>query len=216
MNLSILNSHDKNSNTFTGKARILFNNLPYQIRSISSFKSFSRELKKYLLDHVSLVTRKILFHFSQFINLFFYLLSHFERISQFCNLHAYLILLAYAGLMLYAIPSLLNIYTIDAHSIHFEFCNLIVFPSLLEQCYIFMQYLFVIYSSKFQCYFWSCSVFMQLQVSANSVVSYCFFYIRSIFFNSSSTTQSYSRFKVYYFDKFGKTPFLLLLLYKYI
>ena len=30
-----------------GKARILFNNLPYQMRSISSFKSFSRE---YLLD----------------------------------------------------------------------------------------------------------------------------------------------------------------------
>ena len=40
-------------------------------------------------------------------------------ISQFCNLHAYSILLACAGLMLYAIPSLLDIYTIDAHSIHF-------------------------------------------------------------------------------------------------
>ena len=45
----LINNYDKNSNTFIGKARILFNNLPYQIRSISSFKSFSREVKKYLL-----------------------------------------------------------------------------------------------------------------------------------------------------------------------
>ena len=30
-------------------------------------------------------------------------------------------ILAYAGSMLYAIPSLLDIYTIDAHSIHFQF-----------------------------------------------------------------------------------------------
>ena len=46
----LINNYDKNSNTFIGKARTLFNNLPYQIRSISSFKSFSREVKKYLLD----------------------------------------------------------------------------------------------------------------------------------------------------------------------
>ena len=32
-------------------------------------------------------------------------------ISQFCYLHAYLILLVSAGLMLYAIPDLLDIYT---------------------------------------------------------------------------------------------------------
>ena len=46
----LTNNYDKNSNTFIGKARTFFNNLPYQIRSISSFKSFSREVKKYLLD----------------------------------------------------------------------------------------------------------------------------------------------------------------------
>ena len=34
----LINNYDKNSNTFIGKARILFNNLPYQIRSISNFK----------------------------------------------------------------------------------------------------------------------------------------------------------------------------------
>ena len=46
----LINNFDKNSNTFIGKARIFFNNLPYPIRSISSFKMFSREVKKYLLD----------------------------------------------------------------------------------------------------------------------------------------------------------------------
>ena len=44
----LINNYDKNSNTFIGKARILFNNLPYQIRSINNFKSLSREVKKYL------------------------------------------------------------------------------------------------------------------------------------------------------------------------
>ena len=44
----------KNSNTFIGKARILFKDLTYQIRSISNFKSFSREVKKYLLDQAQL------------------------------------------------------------------------------------------------------------------------------------------------------------------
>ena len=46
----LINNYDKNSNTLIGKARILFNNLPYQIQSLSSFKSFSRKVKKYLLD----------------------------------------------------------------------------------------------------------------------------------------------------------------------
>ena len=46
----LINNCDKNSNTFIGKARTFFNNVPYQIRSISSFKSFSKEVKKYLLD----------------------------------------------------------------------------------------------------------------------------------------------------------------------
>ena len=44
----LINNYDKNSNTFIGKARTLFNNLPYQIQSMSSFKSL--EVKKYLLD----------------------------------------------------------------------------------------------------------------------------------------------------------------------
>ena len=46
----LINNYDKNSNIFTRKAQTLFNNLPYQIRSVSSFKIFSREVKKYLLD----------------------------------------------------------------------------------------------------------------------------------------------------------------------
>ena len=46
----LINNYDNNSNTFIAKARTLFNNLPYQIRSTSSFKSFSRQVKKYLLD----------------------------------------------------------------------------------------------------------------------------------------------------------------------
>ena len=50
--------------------------------------------------------------------------------------------------MIPSIPSLLDIYTIDAHSIYFQFCNLIALPSLLVQCYILMQYLFFIYSSQ--------------------------------------------------------------------
>ena len=70
-------------------------------------------------------------------------------ISQFCNLHAYSILLTCAGLMLYAIPGLLDIYTIDAHSICVQFCSLTGFLSLLEQCYILMQCLLDIYSSSF-------------------------------------------------------------------
>ena len=46
----LINNYDENSNTFIGKVRTLFNNLPYQIQTLSSFKSFSREVKKYLLD----------------------------------------------------------------------------------------------------------------------------------------------------------------------
>ena len=45
----LINNYNKNSNTFCGKACTLFNNLPYQIRGISSFKSFSKEVKKYLM-----------------------------------------------------------------------------------------------------------------------------------------------------------------------
>ena len=46
----LLDNYDNNSNTFIGKACTIFNNLPYQIQSTSSFKSFSREVKKYLLN----------------------------------------------------------------------------------------------------------------------------------------------------------------------
>ena len=111
----------------------------------------------------------LLIHFSIYI-------VTMKRFSQFCNSHAYLILLAYAGSMFYAILSLLDVYTIDAHSIHFQFCRLIAFPSLLEQCYILMQYLFVIYSSNFS------AIFSLFQCLCNSKflptlqsLSLCFF-----------------------------------------
>ena len=73
----------------------------------------------------------------------------------------------------------------------------------------------LLFTHLIQCYFQSSSMFMQLQVSPNSVVSQCFFYIRSILFNSSLTTQSYSRFKVYYFDKFNKFVLFLNILTNY-
>ena len=46
----LINNYDNNSNIFIGKARTFFNNLPYQIQSISSLKRVSREVKKYLLE----------------------------------------------------------------------------------------------------------------------------------------------------------------------
>ena len=46
----LINNYDKNSSAFIGKALIFFNNLPYQIPLIRNFKSFSREIKKYLLN----------------------------------------------------------------------------------------------------------------------------------------------------------------------
>ena len=94
--------------------------------------------------------------------------------SQFCNSHSYSILLAYAGSMLYAVPTLLDIYTIDAHSINFQFCSLIAFPSLLEQCYILMQYLFVIYSSNLVLFLVSCNVYATPILP--TVVSQCLFF----------------------------------------
>ena len=54
----LINNHDKDSNTLIGEARILFNNLPYQIRSISNFKSFSREvIDVYSTRHKQIVFR---------------------------------------------------------------------------------------------------------------------------------------------------------------
>ena len=99
--------------------------------------------------------------------------------SQFCNSHAYSIPLAHAGSMLYAIPCLLDIYTIDAHSIHFHFCSLIAFPSLLEQCYILMQYLLVIYSSNLVLLLVSFNVYVTpsfFQLCSLSVFFFCLFF----------------------------------------
>ena len=99
--------------------------------------------------------------------------------SQFCNSHSYSILLAYAGSMLYAVPTLLDIYTIDAHSINFQFCSLIAFPSLLEQCYILMQYLLVIYSSNLVLLLVSFNVYVTpsfFQLCSLSVFFLCLFF----------------------------------------
>ena len=65
------------------------------------------------------------------------LAAFLERLAH-CRNVAYSILLACAGSVIYAIPSLLDIYTIDAHLIYFQFYNLIALSSLLEQCYILM------------------------------------------------------------------------------
>ena len=118
-----------------------------------------------------------MFHFSKFINLFFYVHSHFERFSQFWNLHAHSILLAYSGSMLYAIPSLLDIYTIDTHSIHFQFCNLMPFQvcssSAIFLCHSYLSFTHpnfsaifslvqCLYNSKFFPTLYSLSVFFHI------------------------------------------------------
>ena len=128
-----------------------------------------------------------MFHFHSLLIYFSIYIVTSKGFSQFCNSHAYSIPLAYAGLMLYAIPSLLDIYTIDAHSIHFHFCSLIAFPSLLEQCYILMQYQFVIYSSNLVLFIVSFNVYAIpsfSQLCSLSVFLFVFF-IRSMLFNSS-------------------------------
>ena len=140
---------------------------------------------------VSQVTWKILFHFHSLLIYFSIYIVTSKGFSQFCNSHTYSILLAYAGSVLYAIPSLLDIYTIDAHSIHFQFCSLIAFPSLLEQCYILMQYLLVIYSSNLVLLLVSFNVYVTpsfSQLCSLSVFFFFCFFIRSILFNSSLTT----------------------------
>ena len=129
--------------------------------------------------------------FSWFINLFFNLQSHFERILPILQFTRLLDSIGLAGLMLYAIPSLLDIYTIDAHSIHFQFCSHIAFPSLLGQCYILMQYLFVIYPSNLVLFLVYFNVYATTSFSQLCSLSlFCFFYmyIRFILFNSSLTT----------------------------
>ena len=126
-----------------------------------------------------------MFHFHSLLIYFSIYIVTSKGFSQFCNSHTYSILLAYAGSVLYAIPSLLDIYTIDAHSIHFQFFSLIAFPSLLEQCYILMQYLFVIYSSNFS------AIFSLVQCLCNCkflptlflLVSKCFFFSYVLYFS---------------------------------
>ena len=149
-----------------------------------------------------------MFHFHSLLIYFSIYIVTSKGFSQFCNSHAYSIPLAYAGLMLYAIPSLLDIYTIDAHSIHFQFCSLIAFPSLLEQCYILMQYLFVIYSSNLVLFLVSFNVY-----PTPSLLVFCFykFYTFQIKFDC----WVYPRFKAYYFDKFDQFVLFLNILTNY-
>ena len=70
----LINNYNENSNTFTGKARTLFNNLPYQTRSISSFKGFPRGKEIFTrsdprkIFSTSLVNRSNLICYSNFFN----------------------------------------------------------------------------------------------------------------------------------------------------
>ena len=127
-----------------------------------------------------------MFHFHSLLIYFSIYIVTSEGFSQFCNSHVYLILLACASSVIFAIPSLLDIYTIDAHSIYFQFCNLNALPSLLEQCYILIQYLCVNCSSK---------VLVLFLVSFNVYVT--------------------PSFKVYYCDKFDKFVLFLNILTDY-
>ena len=131
---------------------------------------------------VSQVTWKILFHFHSLLIYFSIYIVTSKGFSQFCNSHTYSILLAYAGSVLYAIPSLLDIYTIDAHSIHFQFCSLIAFPSLLEQCYILMPYLFVIYSPNLVLFLVSFNVYATPSFSQLCSLS-VFFFLYVLYFS---------------------------------
>ena len=127
-----------------------------------------------------------MFHFHSLLIYFSIYIVTSKGFSQFCNSHAYSILLACAGSMIYAIPSLLDIYTIDGHLIYFQICNLIALSSLLEYCYILMQYLFVSYSSQFL-----------------------------VLFLVSFSVYATSSFKVYYLDKLDKFVLFLNILTDY-
>ena len=123
---------------------------------------------------------KFCFIFIVLIHFSIYIVTS-KGFSQFCNSHAYSIPLAYAGSMLYAIPNLLDIYTIDTHSIHFSFeasspfqvcsssavslCNTIVLLIVL--------YLFVIYSSNL--------VLLLVSLLLLFNLFYCFFMFANIF-----------------------------------
>ena len=117
-----------------------------------------------------------MFHFHSLLIYFSIYIVTSKGFSQFCNSHAYSIPLAYAGSMLNAIPSLRDIYTIDVHSIHFQFCSLIAFPSLLEKCYILVQYLFVMYSSNLVLFLVSFNVYATPIFSQLCSLSVFFFY----------------------------------------
>ena len=138
-----------------------------------------------------------MFHFHSLLIYFSIYIVTSKGFSKFCNSHAYSIPLAYAGSMLYAIPNLLDIYTIDTHSIHFSFeasspfqvcsssavslCNTIVLLIVL--------YLFVIYSSNLVLLLVSFNVYATPSFSQLCSFSVFFlFFIRSILFNSSLTS----------------------------
>ena len=83
----LINNYERNSNTFIGKAHILFNNLPYQIRSTSNFQSLSREIKKYLLDR----PKKNIFNVTSesiqlylLLNLLFHSSCSASNLEKFC------------------------------------------------------------------------------------------------------------------------------------
>ena len=83
-----------------------------------------------------------------------------KRIFSICYSHAYSILLACAGSMFYAIPSLLNIYTIDAHLSFFsilqprlpsKFARVVLCPFIIPVCHLLIQIL-VLFLVSFNVY----------------------------------------------------------------
>ena len=83
----------------------------------------------------------------------------------------YSIPLAYNGSMLYAIPSLLDIYILSM------LIRLTAFSSLLEHCYILIQYLFVIYLSNLVLFLVSFNVCVTPSFSQLWSLSVLFLYV---------------------------------------
>ena len=91
-----------------------------------------------------------MFHFHSLLIYFSIYIVTSKGFSQFCNSHAYSILLACAGSMLYAIPSLLDIYTIYAHCFFNsilqprlppKFARLVLCPFIIPVCHLLIQIL---------------------------------------------------------------------------
>ena len=83
----------------------------------------------------------------------------------------YSIPLAYTGSMLYAIPSLLDIYILSM------LIRLTAFSNLLEHCYILIQYLFVIYLSNLVLFLVSFNVCVTPSFSQLWSLSVLFLYV---------------------------------------